>query len=101
MSADDYKVLARRYFLDGANKGDLSVFDEVFDADFVGHDPAVPDSVDSLEQAKIHFANLRQAFPNLEFRITDQVADENNVVTRWVAHATHTGSYYGMPPTGK
>ena len=100
MSATDNKALSRRYF-ETVSKDNLSIFNEVFDDNFVSDDPAVPDTISSVEEAKHHFATLLQAFPDMKYRIIDQVTDENSIVTYWSAHATHTGSYYGIPPTGK
>jgi steroid delta-isomerase-like uncharacterized protein len=101
MSADDHKALFRRYFAEGANKGNLSVIDEVFAANYAHHDPANVDSIGGVEDVKHHIITLRQAFPDLEFRIHDEIADENNIVMRWSVHGTHTGDYFGIPPTGK
>jgi len=101
MSANDSKALFRRYFNEGANKGNLSVIDEVFAANYVHHDPANVDSVGGLEDVKHHIATLRHAFPDLEFSIHDEIADENNIVVRWTVSGTHTGDYFGIPPTGR
>jgi steroid delta-isomerase-like uncharacterized protein len=101
MSATDHKALFRRYFAEGANKGNLSVIDEVFAANYAHHDPANVDSIGGVGDVKHHIVTLRQAFPDLEFHIHDEIADENNIVMRWSVHGTHTGDYFGISPTGK
>lgn len=101
MSTDDYKTLFRRYFAEVANKGNLGVIDEVFATNYVHHDPAAVDSIGGVEDVRRHIITLRRAFPDLEFRIHDEIADENNVVVRWTVLGTHSGDYFGMPATGK
>ncbi len=101
MSADDHKALFRRYFAEGANKGDLTIIDHVFAAAYVHHDPANVDSIGGVDDVKHHIVTLRQAFPDLEFRIHDEIADEDNIVVRWTVSGTHTGDYFGIPPTGR
>jgi steroid delta-isomerase-like uncharacterized protein len=44
---------------------------------------------------------LRQAFPDLQIKIEDQIAERDKVVTRWTARGTHQGEFAGIPPTGK
>ena len=83
MSAASARALFQRYFDEGTNKGDLSVIDEVFDPNYR------------------HVNTLRSAFPDLAFHIEDMIAEDDKVVVRWNATVTHTGDYFGIPPTGK
>jgi steroid delta-isomerase-like uncharacterized protein len=101
MPAEAHKALFRRYFAEGANRGDLSVVDEVFAANYLHHDPANIDAVGGVEDVKRHIVTLREAFPDLEFEVHDEVADEDNIVVRWTVRGTHTGNYFGIPATGK
>ena len=41
----------------------------------------------------------RCAFPNLEVDVEDQLAEEDEVVTRWTVRGTHTGEFLGLSPT--
>ena len=43
MSTEQNKAISRRTFEEAWNKGNLVVIDEVVAANYVGHDPAVPD----------------------------------------------------------
>ncbi|MEP7293535.1 MAG: ester cyclase, partial [Chloroflexota bacterium] len=101
MSADDHKALFRRYFAEGTNQGSLSVVDEVFATDYLHHDPANVDSIGGLDDVKHHIVTLRSAFPDLQFHINDEITDGDDIVVRWTATGTHTGDYFGIPPTGK
>ena len=46
-------------------------------------------------------AAFRAGFPDVVFKVEDQVAEGDKVVTRWRARGTNTGDFNGMPATGK
>ena len=100
MSAEDNKAIARRSFDEIWNKGNLAVVDEVTAANYVAHDPTSPDlkGPEGLKQ----FVNLyRAAFPDIRLTVEDQIAEGDQVVSRWTARGTHKGELQGIPPTGK
>jgi steroid delta-isomerase-like uncharacterized protein len=97
--SEQNKRLMRRGIEEVWNKGNLAVVDDLIAGDFVGHSP--PDEHHGPEGVKQYFAMLRAAFPDIHFTIEDQIAEDDRVVTRWTARATHTGPFKGIPPTGK
>jgi steroid delta-isomerase-like uncharacterized protein len=42
----------------------------------------------------------RNAFPDVQLSIEDQVAEGDKVVTRWIGRGTHQGELMGVAPTG-
>ena len=42
----------------------------------------------------------RNAFPDVQMHVEDQVAEGDMVVTRWIASGTHQGEVMGIAPTG-
>jgi predicted ester cyclase len=42
----------------------------------------------------------RNAFPDVQMSLEDQVAEGDMVVTRWIASGTHQGEFMGIAPTG-
>jgi predicted ester cyclase len=42
----------------------------------------------------------RNAFPDVQMHVEDQVAEGDMVVTRWIASGTHQGDLMGIAPTG-
>jgi predicted ester cyclase len=42
----------------------------------------------------------RNAFPDVQMSVEDQVAEGDMVVTRWIASGTHQGEIMGIAPTG-
>jgi len=103
MSAEAVRALFQRYFDAGTNEGDLAVVDEVFAEDYLHHDPANPDprGVVGRDGVREHIITLRSAFPDIAFHVEDMIAQDDKVVVRWNATLTHTGDYFGIPPTGK
>ncbi len=101
MPAEANKALFQRYFDEGTNQGSLTVVDEVFSTNYLHHDPANVDTIGGLDDVKRHITTLRAAFPDLAFHVQDVVANGEDIVLRWTATGTHTGDYFGIPPTGK
>jgi predicted ester cyclase len=40
-------------------------------------------------------------FPDIHHEVEDVFVDGNKVAVRFVLHGTHTGAFFGIPPTGK
>jgi steroid delta-isomerase-like uncharacterized protein len=100
MSAQE-KVIVRRYFEEILDGGNLDLVDEIFDPQYVLHDPNAPEEVRGLEGAKQFVGVFRSAFPDIAHTIEDQIAEGDKVVTRLRARATHKGELMGLPPTGE
>jgi steroid delta-isomerase-like uncharacterized protein len=81
------------------NTGNLAIADEIFDADFVNHDPNDP-GVTNLESYKGYVPAVRIGFPDINIAADDLVAEEEKVAFRYTINATHQGELMGMPATG-
>ena len=96
------KTIARRVAEEGFGRGQLEVFDELVAEDFVNHDESVPpDLPPGREGLKVLAQGYLTAFPDLDFTIEDQIAEGDEVVSRWSASGTHQGELMGIPATGK
>jgi steroid delta-isomerase-like uncharacterized protein len=95
------KLLVRRAIDEVWNGGNLVAIDEFVAGDFVAHGSTLGGDIHGPEGARRFFAALRDAFPDIRFTIEDQIAEGDRVVTRWTARATHTGTFLGVPPTGR
>jgi steroid delta-isomerase-like uncharacterized protein len=93
------KAHIRRVIEEVYNRGDLAVVDEVAASDLVIH--ASSQDIRGREGAKQYVTALRAGFPDLRFTIEDQVAEGDQVVTRWSARGTHKGTFQGIPATGR
>jgi steroid delta-isomerase-like uncharacterized protein len=88
-------------WVDGLNRGDVSVAESVFAADCVIHINGSPDRNLDLAGFKQMVAGLLAAFPDLRFTMEDQVVTENKVAIRWVAEGTNSAPFGSAPATGR
>jgi steroid delta-isomerase-like uncharacterized protein len=95
------KPLFQRMF-DEVSKGNLSVIDELFAADYIMHDPAWPMEVRGPEGFKQWTgAMFEPFFSDSVFGLEDMIAEGNKVAVRWTWSGTHTGEFLGIPATGR
>ena len=99
--SEDNKAIARRFYSELVNQGDLSLADKLVVEDFVDHNPPGPDIPPGREGLKQVFSTFRSAFPDMRMTIEDQVAEGDKVVSRATASGTHLGDFMGIPATGK
>ena len=90
-----------RIWVEGLNRGDVSVADAVFAPDCVVHITGVAAPLRGVGPWKELVRGLLIAFPDLHFTIEDQFAQGDRVAFRWRATGTHTGPLGAAPPTGK
>jgi steroid delta-isomerase-like uncharacterized protein len=83
------------------NKGDLDLIDELFAADYVGHDAPRPEPVRGPEGMKDFLRMYHAAFSDAEITLDDVIISGDRAVTRWTGRGTHDGDLMGIPPTGK
>jgi steroid delta-isomerase-like uncharacterized protein len=81
-------------------EGKMGVIDELAAADYVGHDPAMPD-LHGPEGIKEFINSYLSAFPDGMITIEQQLAEGDMVTTRWTGRGTHKGELMGIPATGK
>jgi len=91
----------QRVWIDGLNRGDVSVADAAFAPDCVVHLTGVADPIRGVGAWKDVIGGFLRAFPDIHFTMEDQVVDGDRVAFRWHATATHTGPLGAAPPTGK
>jgi steroid delta-isomerase-like uncharacterized protein len=81
------------------NKHNLDAIDRFYAADFVSHNS--PPGMRDREGIKALISMYLSAFPDLKVKNVQQLADGDNVISRWKATGTHTGELMGIPATGK
>lgn len=102
MSTEENKALARRELEEifGA-KGNLDAAEEIYAPNYISHQPAGGEDIRGPEAIKQFAAGMREAFPDLEITIEEQIAEGDKVLTRFRTRGTHQGELWGIPPTGK
>lgn len=81
------------------NNGNLSQFDERRTPDFVYHDVLRGDL--DREGARQYVHTIRNAFPDVHFRVDDLIVSGDVATVRWTATGTHRGEFMGIAPTGR
>src|SRR5215472_10450321 len=96
--AETNKAIIRRYYEEVLNQRNLTIIDELFAPDFTSHprtgDIDLQTYVEAIKRSFL-------AFPDLYVTIEAQVAEGDEVATRWIAHGTHQGVFGSVQPTGK
>jgi predicted ester cyclase len=99
MSTEDNKALVQR-LIQLQVSGDLNTVDQILAPNWVDHYPPMP-----LPQGYEGFKHLtmafRSAFPGMQIEIEDLLAEGDKVAARMHFRGTNSGSFQGMPPTGK
>jgi len=99
MSLERDKEIVRRY-QEAYNAADYDALDEVVAADVL-----TPNMISTmprgLEGAKLVHQKTLIGMPDYHTTIEDLIAEGDKVVARVAMTGTHTGDFYGIPPTGK
>ena len=99
MSTEENKAIVRRLYEEAITQKKLEVLDEIMSPDIVDHAP-FPDQAPGLEGFKGVFALVLSAFPDYQSTVEDQIAEGDQVVTRFTSGGTHQGEFLGIAPTG-
>jgi predicted ester cyclase len=54
-----------------------------------------------IDSARAYYANFLTGFSNIQFTIKDIFGQGDKLVKHWNFKGTHTGVFFGIPPTGK
>lgn len=98
MTTEANKAAKLKYF-EGFNNRDLSIFDELFDSDYVLHAAGMGDVCGPAALKEMVSATF-SGLSNIELVAEDMLAEGDKVTTRWRLAARHTGNFMGRPATG-
>lgn len=93
------KELIREAFEQVWNRDNMEFITAAFLPTFVACVPRRP--FQDLDAYRRYVLELHEAFPDIHFEIDDQIAEGDEVVTRWTMTGTHEGDLMGIPPTGR
>jgi len=99
MSTEMNKTIARREAEEFEGRGNLNVADEVFAPNYRLQFPGYPPM--DVDGHKMLISAFRGGFPDMRVIIEEQVAEGNLVTNRLKMTGTNTGSFQGIPATGK
>ncbi len=80
------------------NQGRLELIDELVAADYLGYFPPAGTVVTGPTGVHQLVSAHRRAHPGLHVKIEDQVAEDDRVVTQWLATTLGPGGAAGPPP---
>lgn len=60
-----------------------------------------PENIVGIEAFKAYYSNFVTGFSNVEFTMVDVFGQGDKIVKHWHFKGTHSGEFFGMPPTGK
>ncbi|WP_458189320.1 ester cyclase [Haladaptatus sp. NG-WS-4] len=101
MTPEENKDLVRRDIEEIWADGNVEVIDEVYDENFVLHDPSYPNEPRSRDDYREYVELYRTAFPDSEYTAEEMVAEADTVALRYTARGTHDGELMGIEPTGE
>lgn len=80
------------------NQGQIDILDTAYVEDAILH--TVPE-IKGKAKAKAYYANFVTGFSERSFTVKDMFADGDKLVKYWQFKGRHTGTFFGIPPTGK
>ena len=96
MTIDDNKTIVRRFITEVLEQGNVSSVNQLCAPNYVNR--MTGQGIDSL----IQFGGMmRMAIPDFHLSIENLVGEGDEVVLRYTATGTYTGSIMGSKPTGK
>jgi steroid delta-isomerase-like uncharacterized protein len=100
MGAQTNKEIVRR-IAEEPWRGNYDVIDEHVAADYVGHDPSMPEPIRGPAGFREFVRTYQDAFRNARITVEEQLAEGDLVATRWTGRGIHEGELMGVQPTGK
>jgi steroid delta-isomerase-like uncharacterized protein len=97
---EENKEVIRHYVDEVINQHNLDKLPEYVAPDALDH-AAPPGFPKGPQGAGMFLGMFFNAFPDVHYQIDDLVADEDKVCIRATLSGTHTGSFMGIPPTGR
>jgi steroid delta-isomerase-like uncharacterized protein len=100
-TSEENKALLHRWFEEVWRKGRAEAIDEMFAAEAVAHGLADEGGAPlrGPEGFKPFFLKFREAFPDIEVKIDDIIAEGDTVAARCTVRATHKGDSLGVEAT--
>ncbi len=90
----------RKFVEEVLNQGNLEAAGRYFWGDMVEQVP-LPGQGPGLEGLKTVLRGFQAAFPDIHWKIEEQIAEGDKVMTRFEWTGTHRGTFLGVPATGR
>ncbi|MCC6728505.1 MAG: ester cyclase [Chthonomonadales bacterium] len=100
MAHESNKALVSEFVSRVLSNHHLDAVDQLVAADFTELDP-LPGQRQGRDGLKEVLAGLLAAFPDMNWTVHEQIAEDEMVVTRFAWTGTHRGAFLGIAPTGR
>jgi predicted ester cyclase len=99
--SDENKALVRK-LLEGTDRSDISVVDELVSAAYVDHNPPpFQGAATGADGARDAFTAAMKIFSDWTHEVPQQFSDGEFVISRIVGRGRHTGDFLGIPASNK
>ena len=98
--SEENKALFRRFMDEVISKRNIDAIDDLMSADYVEHN-SLPGMEPGIAGMKQMMGMFFSAFPDLNSRVEQLVAEGDKVVGVMTTTGTHRGEFMGIPPSGK
>jgi steroid delta-isomerase-like uncharacterized protein len=98
--SEDNKAPIREFIDRVLTAGEIDATGDYFHDDMVEEVP-FPGQGPGLHGLKETLTRIRRAFPDLQRKVEEQMAEDNNVLTRFLWSGTHQGEFLGIPATNR
>ncbi len=96
----DNAVIIRQFIDQVLNKGDIDQTGRFFWDDVVEEVP-LPGQGPGLKGLQDVLRGMKAAFPDMHWKIEEQITEGDRVMSRFVWTGTHSGPFLGIPATGR
>ena len=96
----DNRSIVRRFIEESINQGKIESASKFVWEDVVEQVP-FPGQGPGLEGLQDVLRGMRNAFPDLNFGVEEQIAEGDKVLTRFEWTGTHRNEFLGVPATGR
>ena len=96
----DNSKIVRGFIEEVLNQGNIEATSRFFWEDMVEQVP-LPGQGPGLAGLKDVLRGMRTAFPDMHWKIEEQIAEGDKVLTRFDWTGTHRGTFLGVPATGR
>ncbi len=100
MSAEENKVLLRRYIEEVCDKQNPAAVDAFLAPNYQRHRSPTTEPLTRDGQKQL-LTSFRTAFPDIQLTIEEIIAEDDRVAFRSTIRATHEGEFLSIAPTGR
>lgn len=100
MSAEENKAVVRRLLQEVWARGRTELLPDLVSEDVRDENP-IPGQPCGLEGQRWATETIRSAFSDMTIKLEDLIAEGDYVTDHWTGTGKHTGSFMGMPPSGR